>query len=67
MCHFKFSPLARDDLNDIWEFIAQDNPYAANRLTDLIEQKCYFPIIFLVRRSGYTNYQDGILERILFE
>jgi toxin ParE1/3/4 len=40
MYPLKFSPLAQDDLNDIWEFIAQDNPYAATRLVDLVEQKC---------------------------
>jgi len=41
MSDLKFSILARDDLNDIWEFIAQDNSLAASRFIDLIEQKCY--------------------------
>jgi len=41
MSDLKFSLLAQDDLNDIWEFIAQDNSLAASRFIDLIEQKCY--------------------------
>lgn len=41
MYSLQFSPLAQDDLNNIWEFIAPDNPRAATRLIDLIEQKCY--------------------------
>ena len=31
---------AEEDLIDIWLYIAQDNPGAANRLLDEIEDKC---------------------------
>jgi|SRR6266540_2289900 toxin ParE1/3/4 len=31
---------AEEDLIDIWLYIAQDNPGAANRLLDEIENKC---------------------------
>jgi toxin ParE1/3/4 len=33
-------PLAEADLDDIWWYIAQDNPEAADRLLDRIEEKC---------------------------
>ncbi len=32
------TPLAEQDLEDIWAFVAQDNPGAADRLLDKIEQ-----------------------------
>ena len=40
MSGVRFKPQARQDLNDIWEFIAQDSVTAASRFTDTIEQKC---------------------------
>jgi toxin ParE1/3/4 len=33
-------PLAESDLDDIWWYIAQDNPEAADRLLDKIEERC---------------------------
>jgi toxin ParE1/3/4 len=33
------SPRARQDLIDIWTWIAADNPRAADRLLDLIDEK----------------------------
>jgi toxin ParE1/3/4 len=33
-------PLAEYDLDDIWWYIAQDNPEAADRLLDRIEERC---------------------------
>lgn len=33
-------PLAESDLDDIWWYIAQDNPEAADRLLDRIEERC---------------------------
>jgi toxin ParE1/3/4 len=32
--------LARSDLDKIWDYIAQDNPTAADRLMDRIEVQC---------------------------
>jgi len=40
MPSFRFLPLARDDLHEIWEYIAQDNLDAAERLVDRIEELC---------------------------
>lgn len=36
------SELAESDLTDIWIFVAQDNPEAADRLIDQIYEKCQF-------------------------
>ncbi len=33
-------PLAEVDLEDIWWFIAQDNPDAADRFLDKVEEHC---------------------------
>ena len=33
-------PLAEADLDDIWLYIAQDNPDAADRLLDRIDEQC---------------------------
>jgi len=34
------SPTARQDLSDIFDYIAQDKPIAASNWIDTIEQKC---------------------------
>ncbi len=36
------SPTARQDLSDIFDYIAQDNPVAAANWVEAIEQKCRF-------------------------
>ncbi len=36
--HFRRTPLAEQDLEDIWFFVAQDNPDAADRLLEKIEE-----------------------------
>lgn len=33
-------PLALQDLDDIWDYIAQDNPQAADYFIDTVEEKC---------------------------
>jgi toxin ParE1/3/4 len=33
-------PLAEADLDDIWWYIAQDNPDAADKLLDRLEERC---------------------------
>lgn len=40
MAHFKRTALAEDDLIDIWTYIAQDNPSAADALLDRIDLAC---------------------------
>jgi len=39
MSRIRITPLAEQDLVEIWYFIAQDNPLAADRLLDLLGQK----------------------------
>jgi toxin ParE1/3/4 len=39
MPRVRITPLAERDLEEIWFFIAQDDPTAADRLLDLLEQK----------------------------
>jgi len=36
----RFTPEARTDLHDIWDYIARDNVDSASRFTDTIEEKC---------------------------
>ena len=40
MPSFRFLPLARCDLNEIWEYIGEDNLDAAERLVERIEELC---------------------------
>jgi plasmid stabilization system protein ParE len=35
-----FTPIARDDLEAIWEYIAEENPSAATRVAQMLMQKC---------------------------
>ncbi|MBV8362650.1 MAG: type II toxin-antitoxin system RelE/ParE family toxin [Deltaproteobacteria bacterium] len=42
MSEVVLSELAEVDLTDIWEFIAQDNTDAVDRLIDEIHEKCQF-------------------------
>ena len=46
-------PLAETDLDDLWWYIAQDNPDAADRFLDKIEERCQamaqFPLMGLSR------------------
>jgi toxin ParE1/3/4 len=39
MSRIRITPLAEQDLVEIWYFIAQDDPIAADRLLDLLEEK----------------------------
>ena len=41
MSRLFFSPASRRDLLQILDYIAQDNPQAATRFVDQIEQKCH--------------------------
>jgi toxin ParE1/3/4 len=40
MKRYRLTPEAEKDLDEITDFIAADDPVAANRLIDSIEQKC---------------------------
>lgn len=40
MSRVRFTPEARADLHEIWDYIAQDSVDSASRFTDAIEEKC---------------------------
>jgi toxin ParE1/3/4 len=40
MNRYRFTPQAQQDLNDIYDYVAQHNPAAAVRLVDAIERRC---------------------------
>lgn len=40
MAHYTYTRRAETDLIDIWTFVAEDNPAAADRLLDQIETAC---------------------------
>ncbi|MGH9741854.1 MAG: type II toxin-antitoxin system RelE/ParE family toxin [Candidatus Acidiferrum sp.] len=40
MTRYRFTPQALNDLFDIWAYIAQDNPAAANRVERAIYDSC---------------------------
>src|ERR1022692_5142351 len=40
MTRYRFTPQATDDLLDIWNFIAQDNPDAADRVEAAVFRAC---------------------------
>ncbi len=42
MIRFRLTPLAENDLFDIWRYIARDNLRAANQVEDAIYEACVF-------------------------
>ena len=42
MTAYRVSPLARADMDEIWDYIAKDNPPSATRLLDKFFQKFVF-------------------------
>jgi len=42
MSKLTFSPIAEADLNEIWDYIADDNVIAATKFTAKIKEKCKF-------------------------
>lgn len=40
MTLFRFTPQASDDLLEIWQYIAADNPKAADRVEDAVYDAC---------------------------
>jgi toxin ParE1/3/4 len=59
MADFEPTARAEEDLIDIWLYVAQDNPGAADRLLNEIEEK--FPLLAACvhRASKVTNLTVG--------
>jgi toxin ParE1/3/4 len=51
----KLSPQALADLEDIWDFIAQDDPEAADRFVESLYETC--SVIFSMPRVGRTRFE----------
>lgn len=54
------SPSARRDLDEIWDYIAQDNPDAADRVLDEIDYKCQM----LARQPLLGEPRDELIQRL---
>jgi plasmid stabilization system protein ParE len=60
MSRIRITPLAGQDLVEIWYFIAQDDPVAADRLLDLLEEKVQTPRRQSAYRTGAAGYSEGV-------
>ena len=57
---YDFHPEARADLNEIWAYIAQDNPDAADRVIDNIEAALEALSPFLIRATNARTLPEGL-------
>ena len=53
-------PLAEADLDEIWLYIAQDNPAAADRFLDKIEERCRTLAQFPHMGKGREELHPGL-------
>lgn len=53
MNSFRLSPAARSDLDEIWLYIARDNPAAADKLIQILVSK--FPMLASMPNMGRTR------------
>lgn len=55
-------PLAESDLEEIWWYIAQDNPYAADKMLDRIGERCaavaQFPMMGVSREELFPSLRS---------
>lgn len=59
MTRFRLTPLARRDLEEIWDYLALDNREAAERVLDRIEAA----IRELVRTPGMGHLREDLADR----
>ncbi len=57
MSNYRVSPAARHDLDEIWDFIARDNPGAADNLLDELSER--FRLISANKNIGATRSGFG--------
>ncbi|MDJ0717337.1 MAG: type II toxin-antitoxin system RelE/ParE family toxin [Prochloraceae cyanobacterium] len=60
MSSYSFSDVAVQDLNEICEYIAQNNPNAASKLFDSIRQKCVLIAKFPNMGKSYELLSSGL-------
>ncbi len=55
-------PLAESDLEEIWWYIAQDNPDAADKMLDRIDERCaavaQFPMMGVSREELFPSLRS---------
>ena len=60
-----FTPQARDDLQQIYDYIAQSSPANALRLTDRIEERCHlladYPYIRIARPEFGSSHRSFVV------
>ena len=65
-----FTPLARNDLQDIKDYIAQDNPKAAAQYMGILKQKCMMlaktPTIGVCREEYCGLYKFPVSNYLIF-
>lgn len=59
MKRFIFTPRAKQDLNDIWEYIASDNVEAADRVLDALESAA----VRLAKSPGIGHWRDELADK----
>lgn len=59
MKRFVLTPLAEQDLNEIWDYIGDDSVEAANRVLEKIEKAIYF----LVENPGLGHLREDLVDR----
>lgn len=57
---FDLHPLAAQDITDIWEFIAEDNPVAARRVREEILNAIRGLVLFLIRVANARTSLRGL-------
>jgi plasmid stabilization system protein ParE len=55
----RISPLADTDIDSIWNYVAQDNPAAADR----VEQEIQEAIEKLAKNPNFGHFRDDIAPR----
>ena len=60
-----FTPQARADLQNIYDYIAQDNPTNALQFVDRLEERCHlladYPYIGVARPEFGTNHRSFVV------
>src|SRR5713226_1864211 len=61
MKRFVLTPLAKQDLNDIWDYIADDNIEAADRVLDALENA----MVKLAKSPGIGHWRKELTDKRL--
>ncbi len=59
MKRFVLTPSAKRDVNDIWDYIANDNIEAADRVLDALESA----MVKLVKNSGVGHWREELTDK----